>query len=110
MIDVGSRLQEEKISAMACIAKEMFPEIEELDFKGVLRMAVKVCMEAYHLKQWKDVVKKPSFYRRIFFECLLSESISHLTAMGLPEEKIEILMEKLKAENEKYLARASEAV
>lgn len=108
MIDVGSRLQEEKISAMARLAEETFPEIEEVDFKGALRMAVKVCMEAYHLKKWKDVVKKPPFYRRIFFECILSEAVIHLKATGLTEEKIEILTEKLKTENEKYLARAWE--
>ena len=75
MIDKGSRLQEEKISDMARLANEMFPEIKELDFKGAVRLTIKVCMEAYHLKQWKDVVKKPPFYRRTFFECILSEAV-----------------------------------
>ena len=108
MIGEGSRLQEEKISDMARLANEMFPEIEELDFKGAVFLAIKVCMEAYHLKQWKDVVKKPPFYRRTFFECILSEAVPHLKAIGLTEEKIEILTEKLKIENEKYLARDPE--
>ncbi len=100
---VGNKKQETKVSEMGSIANNMFPHIETMAFKGSFRFAVKTVLKKNQLNDWEKVSKYPPAIRRKFFESVLDESLSHLKKLGMKEDETDILINKLRKENEKYL-------
>jgi len=100
---VGSRKQEEKISELGAIANQMFPNIEIMVFKGSFRLAIRSALEKNQLQSWEEIAEQPPMARRKFFQSVLDESLTHLKTIGLNMEETDLLISRLRKENEKYL-------
>ena len=100
---VGSKKQEEKISELGAIANQMFPNIETMLFKGSFRLGIRSALEKNRIQSWGEIAEQPPLARRKFFKSVLDESLPHLKTIGLSREKAELLISRLKKENEKYL-------
>ena len=98
----GAEKQERKISELAEIANQDFPDIEVRTFKGAFRFGAKSAVEKSQFESWEEVSQQPVSIRRKFFKSLLEESRSHLNRI-LGEDKVQPLLDKLENENEKYL-------
>jgi len=102
MATIGSKKQEKKISELSRIANEIFPDVPVASFKGAFRLGAKEAVEKSRFESWEEVVKEPADIRRTFFESLLNEAASYFIKL-VGKENVDSLIEKLKAENEKYL-------
>ncbi len=102
MATIGDKKQEEKIKAFAIIAKDNFPEINEISIKGAFRYGAKEAIEKSKHSEWAEVAKRPANERKIFFDMLLEQSKNHLERL-IGKEKTEILIKKITLENQKYL-------
>ncbi len=100
---VGSRKQEEKISELGTIANQMFPNIEIMVFKGSFRLGIRSALEKNQLQSWEEIAEQPPMTRRKFFQSVLDESLTHLKTIGLNMEETDLLISRLRKENEKYL-------
>ena len=74
MAIVGMKMQEEKLKEFAKMAKDFFPDVNELAIKGALRYGVKAAIEKSQFPDWNEVANQPSQARRKFFDILLQEA------------------------------------
>ena len=102
MTIVGSEKQEKKLAEFARLAKQLFPDINELSVKGAFRFGAKVALEKFNFSSWQDMAKQPASVRRKFFKILLQEARPYLINI-VGEENVDDFIEKVKVENEKYL-------
>ncbi|MDM8517077.1 hypothetical protein QUF76_12820 [Desulfobacterales bacterium HSG16] len=100
---VGNKKQETKIREMGHIAKNMFPHIEVMAFKGSFRLAIRSALKKNQFNDWEEVSQRPYKVKKKFFETILDESVSQLKKLGMKEDETDILIDSLKKENEKYL-------
>ena len=100
---VGSKKQEEKISELGALANQMFPDIEIMVFKGSFRRGIRSALGESRFQSWEEVAEQPSMIRKDFFQNVIDESLPHLIKIGLNREAADILISRLKKENEKYL-------
>jgi len=102
MATIGSKKQEKKIAEFAKLAKKLYPDINELAIKGAFRYGAKAAIEKSRFSKWEEVAEQPATVRKKFFNLLMQESRTHLINI-IGEGKVDDFIEKLKAENEKYL-------
>jgi len=99
---VGSEKQEKKLTEFAKLAKQLFPNVNELSVKGAFRFGARAAIKKFNFSSWEDMAKQPASMRRKFFDELLKEARPYLINI-IGNEKIDDFIEKVKAENEKYL-------
>lgn len=102
MAVIGEKKQEEKLKELAKIAKDLFPDVNELAVKGAFRHAAKAAIEKSGFTSWGEVAEKPPSVRKKFFETLLQEAKPHL-AVQLSKENVDEFIKKAKMVNEKYV-------
>jgi len=99
----GSIKQEDKISSMGTIAHKMHSKVAVITFKGVFRSAIKLTLEEKKYEKWSDLVNQTLETRKFFFEGILNNSLDQLKTIGLAEQEIVVLFDKLIKENKAYL-------
>ncbi len=105
---VGSKKQEEKISELGAIANQMFPNVKTKVFKGTFRFGIRSALEKTQFQSWEEIAEQPPMTRKKFFQNVLDESLPHLKTIGLNREEADMLISRLRKENEKYLKRKFE--
>lgn len=102
MATIGSEKQERKIAEFAELAKRSYPNINELSIKGAFRYGAKAAIEKSQFSKWEEIADQPAAVRKEFFNLVMQESRTHLQNI-IGKEKVDDFIEKLKAENEKYM-------
>ena len=105
MMIIGTDKQERKIEIMARAASEMFPQIEELVFKGCFRYGIEYALKQNKYESWKNVEEKSLADKVEFFNTGFKGSIDKLSAVGLKDREIEYLFEKLWEKNRDFLLK-----
>ena len=102
MATIGSKKQEEKLNEFAKIAKNAFPEVNELTIKGAFRYGAKAAVEKSQFSSWTEISKQSEGERRKFFDTLLEEARPHLES-AIDRKNVEYLIKQIKLANDKYL-------
>ncbi len=100
---VGNGKQEKKIEEMGKTAHMMFPSIEKIVFKGIFRFCVHSALTRTRYKDWREIAALPPGMREKFFGMILAECVLRLKRIGLKDQEIKILYQRLVKENKKYL-------
>jgi hypothetical protein len=104
MAVVGTKMQEEKLKEFAKMAKDLFPDVNELAIKGALRYGIKAAIEESQFSGWDEVADQSSQARRKFFDILLQEAKPQLE-IQIGKEHIDGLIRRIKLDNEKYIKK-----
>lgn len=102
MAIVGMKMQEEKLKEFAKMAKDLFPDVNELALKGALRHGVKAAIEKSQFPGWNEVANQSSQARRKFFDILIQEAKPQLE-IQIGKEHIDGFIRRIKLYNEKYV-------
>lgn len=101
---IGSPKQEKKIAMMGTVANQMFPAHEVRVYKGCFRRGIAQVMEKHSLSDWSSLSSLPPEKRERFFKELLENSRKPLQGIGLSDDDISKLFNKLAQENRAFLA------
>lgn len=102
MTTIGSKKQENKLEELSKIANELHPEVEQIKFKGALRVGARKAVEKSRFETWEEITYEPAETRKAFFASLLEESFPYFQKL-IGDENAVGLVAKLKEKNEKYL-------
>ena len=91
-----NRIQESVISQMGSIASHMFPNINNIAFKGSFRFGMLSALEKSNFQDFDDVINQPWDTKMEFFNSVLEKTLPNLKLMGLSTDQRNSLLEVLK--------------